>query len=346
MAHALQILTALLIGSLGALLFWHIGAPLPFMLGALAASALVALCGVPWSVPRGARDFVRPVIGVLAGSAFSPDFFSDAFSWSGAVLVVVLLGILSTFAGYLFFRTIFRYDRPTAFFASTPAGLTEMSLMGDALGGNIRSLFIIHSIRLVIVLYSVPFIVQFLTGADLSRMSVAVAAPEQAVPVSEYLVLTACGVAGFWIGRKLKIPNGVMLVSLALSAAVHVAGISAIAPPDWLVALVQIIIGCAVGASFFGLALAELHQSLLAAIVWACLLVAMTVVVAVVTGGILGIDLPTMLLSLSPGGMAEMTLLTFAIGAEVSLVVLCQISRSVTTLTLAPAVYMRFLEKS
>ena len=62
---------AFLIGVAGGGVFYVIGAPLPWTLGSLAAVALVAVSGGRWLMPAPVREFVRPVVGLLAGSAFT-----------------------------------------------------------------------------------------------------------------------------------------------------------------------------------------------------------------------------------------------------------------------------------
>jgi uncharacterized protein len=337
---------AALAGGVGAVIFWFLGAPLPFMLGALAASAAASISGLPWAMPRKARDVARPVIGVLAGSAFAPDFLDSAGAWIGVLGVVIIFSVLSTLAGYMFFRRLFAFDGPTAYFASTPAGLSEMSLMGDSMGGQIRTLFVVHSIRVVAVLYLVPIILQVTTGANLARPVPALSGSALPAGMTDYAVLILCGVAGYLIGKHTRLPSGAMVSSMVLSAVVHLTGVTDAAPPGWLVFIVQVIIGCVVGARFFGLTLAEMRSTALAGAAWALTLMTAVSLTALIAAQAFGLRFESLLLALAPGGMVEMTLLTYALGIEVAFVATCQVLRNFSTVLIAPAIYTRFLHRA
>lgn len=330
--------TALLTGAVGAVLFWLLHMPLPWMLGAMAATAVAAVIGAPWSVSRQARDVARPVIGVLAGSAFTPELVGHAGDWPGMLLVVLSIGVVSTLSGFTIARRAFGFDRTTAFFASTPAGLTEMSLMGDSLGGDIRSLFLIHAIRVVAVVFTVPLIIQIVTDTDLSGI-VATESEDAAVELVDWLLLILCGIGGGLLARLIRIPAGSMIYSLVLSAILHSAGLTEAAPPAWLVVAVQVIIGCAVGARFRGIRWTDMTKVVIFGVIWAALILTASIAVAFVFARLSGDTFASVLLAIAPGGMVEMTLVTYALGVDVALIVACQVLRNVSTMIFAPAIF-------
>ena len=113
--------------------------------------------------------------------------------------------------------------------------------------------------------------------------------------------------------------GGVMVVPLLLSAIVHGTGLTQLPPPPWLVALVQVIIGCVAGSRFAGVQWHEVRTSV----------VRDSVDGDHAAGGprrgrpVLDIRRcirarpPT---RLRPGGIAEMTIVAFAMGIEVAFV--------------------------
>jgi uncharacterized membrane protein AbrB (regulator of aidB expression) len=54
---------------------------------------------------------------------------------------------------------------------------------------------------------------------------------------------------------------------------------------------------------------------------------------------------PALLLAFAPGGIAEMTIVAFAMGTEVAFVVCCHVFRSIFLVAAAPALY-RGMHKS
>jgi membrane AbrB-like protein len=330
-----HILAAAAIGLAGAALFVAIGAPLPWMLGSMCATALVTLAtGFPWRMPRAARTFARPVIGVLAGSTFTPALFSSAGDWWPAFIVVALFAVVTTLAGYLFFRHVCRFDPTTSFFASTPAGLNEMSLLGDSLGGDLRTLVLVHATRILAVVSIIPLVVR--TSAHLDATTVM---PEHIGHLADWGILATCGLAGYFVGTRLPIPAGPMLVSMLFSAAVHLAQITDAAPPSWLVSGVQVIIGCIAGARFAGIEWREARMIALSSVAWAILIVGAAFLTAYVASGVVGLPFNSLLLSLAPGGMVEMTLIAYALGIEVAFVIACQVFRNVFTVLMLPYIY-------
>lgn len=332
---------ALLIGAAGGAVFYAIGAPLPWTLGSLAAAAVVAASGGRWLMPAPVRELARPVVGILAGSAFSPEVVASIGEWWGAIVYVAVYSLIASFLGWLFFRKLCRLDPVTAFFASTPGGLGELTLLGAALGGSMRTLVTIHAVRIVVVVFSVPFFLQMILATDLQQAALPVHAAQDPSPF-DWFVLAACGIAGYLAGRLLRLPGGAMIMAMLFSAGVHGTGLTQVVPPYWLVAVVQVVIGAVAGARFAGIRWVELRSTVLQALVWALVLLATAVGAA--AAGVLLFERPlaALMLALAPGGMAEMMIISYALGIETAFVVTCQLCRSFMVVTFAPMFFRLF----
>ena len=338
MPAARDVLAAFAVGGLGGATFWLAGLPLPWMLGALATSAAVAISGRRWLMPDAARDVARPVIGLLAGSAFTPAIVASLPQWWPALLLVLGFTLLSLGAGYLYFTRIAGLDRVTAYFASSPGGLAELTLLGGSMGGDLRGLVLVHSLRIVVVVTLVPMMLQTFLGQDLSGRA---AAADHAAEggLVDWLILIVCGVAGYAFAKRVRVPGGVLIPTLVLSALVHGIGLTEMAPPGWLVALVLVVIGSSAGSRFAGIRWREFRALLCHAAIWTVLLVGMSAALA--TAGTLFLDQPfsAMVLALSPGGTAEMTIIAYAIGIEAAFVISCQVSRIYLVYTVSPLLF-------
>jgi uncharacterized protein len=329
---------AFLIGAAGGVAFYLIGAPLPWTLGSLAAAALVAVSGGRWLMPAPVREFARPVVGILAGSAFTPEVVASVGDWWGAIVFVAVYTVIASALGWLFFRKLCRLDPVTAYFASTPGGLGELTLLGGALGGSMRSLVTIHSVRIVAVVFTVPFFLQWLLGTELQRTALPSPGASQAV-LADWLILIACGVAGFLVARLLKMSGGTMIMAMLFSAGVHGTGLTQLLPPYWLVALVQVVIGAVAGARFAGIRWLELRNTVVQALIWACVLLATAIGAAALGAMLFARPFAALVLAVAPGGMAEMTIISYALGIETAFVVTSQICRSFFVLTMAPLLF-------
>ena len=156
-------------GCAGGALFRELGFPLPWTLGSLTAAAVIAMAGLDWKLPSAARNAARPIIGVMAGSAFTAEVARSMVHWWEAILPLVAFLVLITLAGRAFFTRFCGFDKTTAFFASTPGGLSELTLLGAQYGGNIRQLVLIHSTRIITVVFLVPFAVRLLFDLEGGR---------------------------------------------------------------------------------------------------------------------------------------------------------------------------------
>lgn len=327
---------ALVCGYAGGALFNLLGVPLPWTLGSLAMAAVLAVSGVNWALPVFFRNFSRPTIGVMAGSAFTLPVALSMLSWWPVVLMLLASYVVMTLLGWLFFTRICKHDHITAVFSAVPGGLAELTLLGSQLGGNIRVLISVHTIRVVTAVIALPFIVRLL--ADPGSEVIPMASPGATAPLSlmDWALLIGCAVIGFSIGRRFTRIGGIMVFPLVLSAVVHIAGLSETGPPSWLVVLMQVIIGSIVGSRFAGITGAEFRATAFQALVWAAIMLGFAMAMAMIAVNVVDVSLPALVLAFAPGGFAEMTILAYAIGIEVAFVVSCHVFRAVSVLLVAP----------
>ena len=130
---------ALGLGTLGGAVFVALGLPLPWLLGALAATTAASLVGLELRVPEGLRRPMIAVLGAMLGTTFTPDRLDGALGWlptlSALPIYVALVGCLI----FAYLRRFSAIDPTSAFFAATPGGLSEMIALSDQLGGDQRA---------------------------------------------------------------------------------------------------------------------------------------------------------------------------------------------------------------
>ena len=160
---------ALSIAACGGAIFFLLHAPLPWTLGSLTAAGIMAAATGRSLLQPQLRVVVRPVVGVLAGSAFTAELAAAILHWWGAILLVVAYALVMLFIGFLFFTRLARFDGATAFFASAPGGLGELALIGGSLGANMQRLVVVHAVRILLVVFTVPFALQILLGVPIGR---------------------------------------------------------------------------------------------------------------------------------------------------------------------------------
>ncbi len=330
---------AILIGAAGGWLFNFANLPLAWMLGAMCATTLAAIGGVRLEVGRPLRSLFICVLGVMVGSVFVPELLDQADKWLAGALVLALFLATGTALIYLFLNRIARLDSATAYFSSTPGGFSEMVLIGESLGADVRVISLVHATRVLIVVFAVPFWYRFTTGIDPAPSPTGMLT---AFDGRDVAILVACAAIGWPLAGLVRLPAAALVGPIALSAAVHIFGLTASRPPTELVAAAQVVVGASVGGRFFGIQWARFARIALFGIASAAILLVWAVIFTGLFSGVAGVDPAALNLALAPGGLAEMSLIALALGVDTAFVSSMHLLRIGLIVLAAPLVFRLF----
>jgi uncharacterized protein len=313
-----RLVAALAIGTLGGGLFAALDLPLPWLLGALGATTAASLAGARLTVPGGLRQPMIALLGVMLGGAFTPERLAGAAAWLPSLAAlpfyVVTVGALIL----LYLRRVSDFDRPTAFFAATPGGMSEMIALSDQLGGDQRRVSLVHGTRLLFIVFSIPFLARAF-GSDPAAAPPSLTAFE--IDPADFALLAVAGVLGFLFARRVRLPAATFVGPLLGSTVVHLAGWIATEPPYLLLALAQLVIGSSVGARFSGTPLGLVLRALALGAGATLLMLLVTFAFGGVLHELTGQSLALLLLAFIPGGFAEMSLIALGLGVDPAFVV-------------------------
>ena len=320
------------------------GLPLAWMLGALGATTAAALSGARVRVPSPLRTAMVAVLGIMLGSAFTPQIFDDLGRWLlGPLVLIVYLALVAAF-GLVYFRRLAKFDPMTAYFSAMPGGLSEMAVVGEAMGGDARTISLVHSVRILLLVLTIPLYFRFIEGLDVPAL--VPSGPLGALGAVDATVLVGCAVVGYFGAKRLRLPAAPLVGPMVLSAAVHLGEITASAPPAPVVALAQVVVGGAVGCRFAGIGLGRIWHDLKFALGSAAGMIALTVALAAATSALSRTEPFAMALALAPGGLAEMSLIALALGADSVFVSAMHILRIAIIVMLAPLAARLALRRS
>jgi len=312
-----RIVVALLIGLVGGAAFAIADLPLPWMLGAMAATMGASLSGVEIALPQTIRKPMIAVVGVTLGSAFTPDRLEGFTAWLPSLAVIPIYVAVIGCLILIYLRRMSTFDAKTAFFAATPGGLSEMVILSDQLGGDMRNVALFHSARLVLIVFSIPIIANIFVTLDPTPI---VDDGSTLVP-SHLLILSGLLVAGWLLAVPLRLPSPSFMGPLFLSSAVHLAGLTEASPPFFIVAAAQLVIGASVGCRFSGVQLSLILKTLTIGAGGAFLMFAVTLLFVLGLYAATGHPLALLLLALIPGGFPEMSLIALGMGFDPAFVV-------------------------
>lgn len=310
---------ALAIGMAGGIVFLYLKLPLAWMLGSMCACTAASLLGVRIEAPAVVLPVMTVIIGVMLGAGFSPALVGQLQSWLIPLAGLLISLVLGGLACVLYLRIVVGLDMPTAFFAGMPGGLVEMVLMGEQYGANARTVALIHSSRILLVVLTLPFLVQFASGVSLAVPQLA-GASIFSTPWESYAFLVGTALVGLLVGKVLRLRARYLLGPMIVSALVHMTGVSDFRPPIELLNIAQLVLGTAIGCRFAGMPPREVRRLLAYSAGFTAVLLAITAAAAAVVSRITSFGFLPLLLAYSPGGLTEMSLIALSLQTEVAFV--------------------------
>ncbi|MBO9429420.1 AbrB family transcriptional regulator [Sulfitobacter sp. R18_1] len=325
----------LILAAAGTLLFWGLDLPLPFLFGPMAACLIAALSKVPIKGFGQVSVAARTILGVAVGASITLDLFHQLPQMAMSVALVPVFIALIGVIGVPFFRRVWGFDAPTAYYAAMPGGLQDMVIFGAEAGGDPRALSLIHATRVLIIVTLAPAFLTLAYGAGLTNP---IGAPVTELPVGEMALMAAAALIGWKGGERIGLFGASILGPMIVTAVLSLAGLIHSRPPAEAILAAQFFIGCGIGVHFLGVTWRELTRVVLAGIAY-------VLVLAVLAAGFTGLvtwaglgDPVEAFLAFAPGGQAEMTVLAIVTGADLGFVITHHLTRIVLVIVGAPLV--------
>jgi membrane AbrB-like protein len=326
----------LTIGALGGLVGYLFHFPLGWLVGAMLSTIPCAMAGVRVPTHWGLRSMMIGTIGLMAGAAFTPDVVSRAGEWAFSLAGVAVYCVIITAIGLFICLKVGKLDRATAAFSAAPGGLSEILVLGPSYGADVRSLSLVHGMRLTVILVIVPFVIVWVgTGNGPTQMNRTLDL-SLAMPLKDYAILGACLIVGVIGGKKIRLPGSHLTGPLILSAIVHYFGLTHSSPPQLIVVVAQIVIGTSVAQFFNNTTLRQVLGGLVVGGGLTVVNLGVAALFALAFQTWLGIPFAAGLIALVPGGLPEMSLISIALGLDAAFVSLHHLFRVVLVLVFLP----------
>jgi membrane AbrB-like protein len=329
---------AVALGAAGGYVFVLLDLPLPWMLGAISATTTASISGLRIGVPVRLRQVMVAVLGIMLGSAFTPEIARHLHIWAVSLACLLPYTAIAGSLNMLYLRRVGGYRPATAYFAGMPGGFSEMVLVGGAMGGDERTIALNHAARILLVVFVLPFWFRYFGAYDAAARAAADTWLMDLPPL-DLLVLAGCGVVGTYLARAIGAPAYHLIGPMVLSAAIHFAGVTASRPPGELIAVAQVVVGASIGCRFTGIPVTQVGRTLLLAGGGAAILLAVSAGFAVALQALTGLSAAALILAFSPGGLTEMSLVALALGVEAAFVSTHHLVRVMIVVMLAPLAF-------
>ncbi|WP_181348405.1 AbrB family transcriptional regulator [Thalassobacillus sp. CUG 92003] len=322
------------IAFVGGLIFWLLNLPLSWILGPVTILIVYKLIfpgGTSSSLKL--RNLGFSLLGIQIGNTFQADTFSLVAPYvvPYSILSLVLIGV-SLGNAYVLSHYI-EIDTKTSMIGSVPGGLSAMMAVSDSMRGNTVLVTILHTIRLVAVLFIVPFsATHFFTEAASGGEHITQSTAQGYWPTLIIYLIT------FLLGYKLqeKIPASLVIVPMLTVGVMKTFGVPMFQLPSPVFILAQVFLGVHLGNSISVRDLIKAGKYCLYYLSLSIFLIALAFGFGFLLTSWTGMSLATAILSLAPGGLVEMALTATDAGGDPSVVSSLQMIRLLTIVLLIP----------
>lgn len=347
-----RILLTFIYGLIGGILFYTVHLPLPWILGP--AFAIMVFNGfrpqqAEW--PRLFSDVGVLIVAFLLGQTITLGAvvnMSDDLPWM--IIAASLWMLVCLYIGVVFAKMA-RIDNASGILGCVPGGLMQMVLIaGDIKGANQGTVAIIQTARLVIVLYTVPFLAVLFSSPGAAEIltvnqGLTVDSSVSTWPsIYGYLALPLV-VLSAWLARRFRMPGGEFIGPVLFVSALTIAGCDWPSVPNPLLAAAQLMIGIYIGIRVQPRIFITHKRLGPLAIVTSTLLVSITAVISWILSKLTEDSIVTWFLALAPGGLTEVAITAIVLNADVAKVTAFQIFRLFFILLLAPFIMKILINK-
>ncbi|MDO9503546.1 AbrB family transcriptional regulator [Falsiroseomonas sp.] len=319
-----HLLTAL-VATGGGAIAWLLNIPLPWMLGAMAATGALA-----WNDRAAVAAPVRPIALLCLGLGLGQTFTTPVLAALATALPwLVVAAVVSIIVGALvarFFARMAGTDARTGYFSAVPGGVIVMAVLAQRYGVSVPSVTLAQTIRVMVVVVIFPPLITWLAprgGAG------AFFAERPAVDLVGLAVLIAAGLGVALLIRMLNLANPWMLGPCALVIALSAFEMLPSGVPLWMIDAAQVGMGAGLGQRMSKRFLLASRRLALASVGSTLILSALMAALGIGLGLISGLPPAASVLGMAPGGMPEMTITAKALDLAVPLVLGFHLVRTV-----------------
>ncbi len=301
----------LILSAIGGAVFEWLGMPAGWLSGGMLFVAAASLGGLKSEVPEKGRWLFFLILGIFAGSGANPQTLDQIATWPASFAILMISITFVSLASYLLLHRLFGWGGQTALFASFPGALSFILAAVEGRNVDIRKVAVAQSIRLLILLEIFPLAVLLSNGAAASAIDT-----RAVMALPDMLVLIAGGVIGGFIGHKARLPGGLLLGGLVVSAVLFLSGTVEGEFPAFLVVPGMIGLGAVVGSRVQPGDRAILPSIALASVTAFCAAMLITALTAWAASVWLGIAFVQTFLAFAPGALEAVAILAFAMQVD------------------------------
>lgn len=350
------------VSGLGGFLLSLTGMSIGWMIGTLMTAAFIALRRPALFQRKGKNTLCihsrwlllgQFILGIELGQKMNMKVLHIfAENWLPVSFMLVFSILLAMLSGFVLWK-LSKTDMLTSFVGTAPGGLSAMPGIAQEVGANTAVVSLVQTIRVLMVVLTIPFTVFYLNTKSQSDAVVAQgSAFSSGVFTISNISWTAALILGAWLMSRLAVrlhfPAPWLIGSMLGVAALQV-GAGALTGHDLIPywpaqanIASQVFLGATIGSKMNKQMFVGLKNTLIVAAVSSAGLIAATVLSSIAIAEITGISVITAILAFSPGGIAEMATTAVTLHEDSTFVVAVQVVRIILVIAMLPP-FFRFL---
>ena len=322
--------------------------PIPWMLGPLLFTALASMAGVPTRSSGRLRNVGQWTIGAALGLYFTPQVGALVLTLWWAIALGIVWALAMGWGFGLWLQRRHQDDlghlgahklRATSYFAGAIGGASEMTLLAERIGARTDLVAAAHSLRLVMVVVSVPFAMQWAQSQWGLQVDPSLRSVSRAAEWPGLLWLAGATLVGAWVMVRLRRANPWFMGSLVATMVLSLSGVFWSAIPTALSNAAQLFIGVSLGVRFRKEFLHTAPRWLGSVALGTAAMLVISALFGWAMAGLVGQHPATLILGTSPGGIAEMTITAKVLQLGVPVVTAFQVCRLVAVLVLVAPLF-------
>ncbi len=248
--RGLQWAALLIVSAILALALTAARLPAALLLATIGAAALVAsLDGQIRIAPR-AFLFAQAIIGMMVARFIKADILHEiARDWPLYVAAALSVILTSCSIGWVLARWRV-FPGSTAIWGSLPGGASAMVLMAEAYGADMRLVAFMQYFRVLMVALAASLVARFFAPGGVSAAPSWLTLAQAPIDWPAFGLTLLMLVASAWVGVRLRLPAGPLLLPLVAGAAAQDFGLMKIELPSALLVASYAVLGWSIGLRF------------------------------------------------------------------------------------------------
>ena len=291
-----------------------IGVPAGWLSGSILAVAGASLAGRPMLIPTLLMRAIFVLIGISLGAVVTPETLHGMATYPVSIAVLILAMALISIGGAGYLRVIHRWGNVDAYLAAAPGGMSQVLALGAELGGDLRAIAIVQSIRVVVIAVGLP--------AGLSMLGLVGQAPPRVTGglsigvLDELAILVAASTIVAIIAYRIRFPGGLLFGAMLTSAVLHGSGLIHAVMPWWAANTAMVAMGAITGSRFANTPPRMLLNFVGAAFGSFAVAVTIAAAFAAVLISVLSLRAAEVMIAFAPGSVDAMMLLALALNLD------------------------------